>query len=158
MTIYEIDAAIESCYDAETGEFNEDKFNDLAQARDEKIEQLICFYKDVVGLADAIKAEEVKLKERREAEERKAESLKNYIIYALNGEKFKTSKAAVSYRKSKQVICSEDFVSWAKDNDRKDLLSYKEPTVSKTAVKAAIESGEAGIPAEIVENTSAIIK
>lgn len=158
MTIYEIDAEIENCVDPETGEFDEEKFNDLAQAREEKLEQLICFYKDVVGMAEAIKNEEKALKERREREERKAENLKNYIEYALKGEKFKTARAAVSYRKSKQVVCAEDFVKWAQNNDRDDLLSYKEPTVSKTAVKAALESGETDIPAEIVENTSMSIK
>lgn len=157
MTIFEIDAEIEACWNPELETFDQERFEDLVQARDEKLEQLICFYKDVVAMSDAIKAEEDKLKERRQAEERKAERLKNYIEFALQGEKFKTAKAVVSYRKSKQVIVAEDFVKWAQANDRDDLLTYKEPTVSKTAVKAALESGEE-LPAEIIENNNINIK
>ena len=158
MTIHEIDAAIESCVDQETGEFDEAKFNDLAQAREEKIEQLICFYKNVTALAKAIKEEETKLKERRTAEENKAERLKQYIAYALAGEKFKTAKVAVSYKHTVSTECADNFIQWAQDNKRDDLLSYGKPTANKTAIKAAIESGEQGIPAQIVENVNTIIK
>lgn len=158
MTIHEIDAAIESCVDQETGEFDEAKFNDLAQAREEKIEQLICFYKNVSALAKAIKDEETKLKERRIVEENKAERIKQYIAYALAGEKFKTAKVAVSYKHTTATECADNFVQWAQDNDRDDLLSFAKPTANKTAIKAAIESGETGIPAQIVENVNTIIK
>lgn len=156
-SIYEINEEIQNCLNAETGEFDEEKFNGLLELRETKIEQLLCFYKNVVALAKSIKEEEEHLKARRQAEENKAESLKNYIQYALAGEKFKTAKVAVSYRNTKSVEVSENFLEWAQQHDRDDLLTFKEPTVSKTAVKAAIEAGE-NIPAQIVENTSMSIK
>lgn len=156
-SIYEINEQIENCLNPETGEFDEETFNSLVELRETKIEQLICFYKNVAATAKAMKEEENNLRERREAEERKAENLKNYIQYALAGEKFKTAKAAVSYRSTKSVEVSDNFVEWAQSNERDDLLSFKKPEVSKKAVKKAIEAGET-IPARIVENTSMSIK
>lgn len=157
MKLFEIEAEIESCYNPETGEFDEERFNILDELKNQKIENLICYYKNTVADAEALKVQEKIFKERREREERKAESLKQFIIRTLNGEKFKTDLVEVGYRKSKQVVVSDDFIKWATENDRDDLLTYKEPTVNKTAVKDAINSGE-DIPAEITENVNIQIK
>lgn len=157
-SIYEINAQIQECLNPETGEFDEERFNGLIELKETKIEQLICFYKNVVAMAKAMKEEEKSLKERREAEERKAENLKNYIQYALDGEKFKTSKVSVSYRKTQSVEVADDFVSWAIATGHDTLLKYKEPEVSKTAVKEAILAGEKDIPAQIIEGMSMTIK
>ena len=157
-SIYEINAQIQECLNPETGEFDEERFNGLIELKETKIEQVICFYKNVVAMAKAMKEEEKSLKERREAEERKAENLKNYIQYALDGEKFKTSKVSVSYRKTQSVEVADDFVSWAIATGHDTLLKYKEPEVSKTAVKEAILAGEKDIPAQIIEGMSMTIK
>ena len=157
-SIYEINEQIQDCLNPETGEFDEERFNGLMELKETKIEQLLCFYKNVVAMAKSMKEEEKSLKERREAEERKAENLKRYIQYALDGEKFKTAKVAVSYRNSQSVEVADNFVEWAQQHDRDDLLSYKKPEASKTAIKAAIESGDNDIPARIVENTNISIK
>lgn len=158
MTILEYNSEIENCFNPETGEVDDTMLTALIEAREEKIEQVICFYKNVVAMAKAMKEEEDKLKERRQAEENRAERLKNYITYALQGEKFKTARNAVSYSHSKSTQCSEDFVKWAEEHKRKDLLSYGKPTANKTAIKAALEKGETDIPAQIVENVNTIIK
>lgn len=157
MKLFEIEAEIENCYNPETGEFDEEKFNFLNDLRERKVESLICYYKNTVADAEALKVQEKIFKERREREERKAESLKQFIIRTLNGEKFKTDLVEVGYRKSKQVVVSDDFVKWATENGRDDLLTYKEPTVNKTAVKDAINCGD-DVPAEITENINIQIK
>lgn len=157
-SIYEINAQIQECLNPETGEFDEERFNGLIELKETKIEQVICFYKNVVAMAKAMKEEEKSLKERREAEERKAENLRNYIQYALDGEKFKTSKVSVSYRKTQSVEVADNFVSWAIATGHDTLLKYKEPEVSKTAVKEAILAGEKDIPAQIIEGMSMTIK
>lgn len=157
MKLFEIDAELENCVDPETGEFDESKFNLLTHLRDEKIEGLICYYKNTVADAEALKTQEKIFKERREREERKAENLKSYIARALDGEKFKSDKVEVGYRKSKVVQTAEDFVKWAVEHDRDDLLTYKEPTANKTAIKEAINNGE-DVPAEIVDNVNIQIK
>lgn len=157
MKLFEIDEALMNCFDDETGEINEEMYELLTEKREEKIESLLCWYKNLCSDAEQLKEQENIFKERRQTMENKAERLKNYIEYALAGEKFETAKVKVSYRKSKAVEVSEDFVKWAQDNDRDDLLTYKEPTVSKTAVKKALEYGET-IPAQIVENINMSIK
>lgn len=157
MKLFEVDAAIESCLDIETGEFNEELYNLLKDERDQKIENLICYYKNVTADAEALKTQEKIFKERREREERKAESLKQFISRALNGKKFKTDKVEARFIKSKAVVTAEDFIKWAQENDRDDLLTFKEPTANKTAIKEALASGEV-LPAEIVENMNISIK
>ena len=98
------------------------------------------WYKDLMAEAKAIKEEKLALADRQKAAENKAASVKKFLDYVLNGEKFKTAKCAVSYRKSEAVSIGEDFVEWAKDN-ADDLLSYKEPTANLTAIKEAIKNG-----------------
>lgn len=157
MKLFEIDEAIENCLDLETGEFNEELYNQLTAEREQKIENLICYYKNVVADATALKVQEDIFKERRQREEKKAESLKEFISRTLDGQKFKTDKVEVGFRKSKSVQVAEDFLNWAQKNGRDDLLTYKEPTANKAAIKAAITDGE-DIPAEIVENLNISIK
>lgn len=157
-SIYEINDQIQDCLNPETGEFDEERFNGLIELKETKIEQLICFYKNVVAMAKSMKEEEKNLKERREAEERKAENLKNYIQYALDGEKFKTAKASVSYRATQSVEVADDFVYWAIATGHETLLKRKDPEVSKTAVKEAILAGVKDIPARIVDGVSMTIK
>lgn len=155
--LYEIDADIENCLDLETGEFDDIKFNALQQERTDKINGVICMYKNTVAFAKALKEQEDAFKERRQSAEKQAESLKNFISRALDGEKFESVDGSASFRKSKSVVVSDDFVRWAQDNDRDDLLTYKEPTANKTAIKDAINAGEE-MPAEIVENLNLTIK
>lgn len=157
MTIFEIDEAIDNCLDAETGEFDEARFNELQQQRDEKIEYLIKKYKNHEAMAEAIKLQKKIFEERQKREERNAESLKQFLIRALNGQRFKTAEVEVGFRKSKSVEFGDDFINWCQNNDRDDLLTYKDPTVSKTAVKKALEAGE-NVPAVIVENLNISIK
>lgn len=157
MKLFEIDAELENCVDPETGEFDESKYNLLTHLRDEKIEGLICYYKNIVADAEALKTQETIFKERRMREEKKAESLKAFLSRTLNGEKFRTDKVDVGFRKSKIVQTAEDFVKWAVEHDRDDLLTYKEPTANKTAIKEALANGEE-LPAEIVENMNIQIK
>lgn len=157
MRLYEIDQAILECIDPETGEVDAERIAELQLARDEKIEQLLLWKKDLDADAVAIAQEIKNLTERKQAAERKAESLKSYIKFVLNGEKFKTPRVAVSYRSVKSVQIQDDaaLIAWAEQNDD-SLLSYKDPTISKTAVKEAIEAGRE-IPGATIETKNQII-
>lgn len=157
MRLYEIDQAILECIDPETGEVDAERIAELQLARDEKIEQLLLWKKDLDADAVAIAQEIKNLTERKQAAERKAESLKSYIKFVLNGEKFKTARVAVSYRSVKSVQIQDDaaLIAWAEQNDD-SLLSYKDPTISKTAVKEAIEAGRE-IPGATIETKNQII-
>jgi hypothetical protein len=141
MSIYEIDGAILSLVDMETGEIEDEKrFDELQMERTKKIENIGLLLKNTVAEAKAIKEEEQALAARRKTAENKVERLKNLLAYALRGEKFSTPKLKVSYRKSRVVNIDPQFIEWAESNAG-DLLTYSEPKVNKTAVRDAIDSG-----------------
>ena len=158
MKIYEIDEQILNLVDEETGEIKDvEAFNQLQMEKDKKVENLCLWYKDLVAEAKAIKEEKLALGERQKQTENKAESVKNFIDYILSGDKFKTSKVAVSYRKSQSVSVDSDFVKWAQEN-ADDLLTYSEPKASLTAIKEALLQGRDVQHAEILENKNISIK
>lgn len=141
MSIYDIDSAIVSLIDAETGEVSdEEAFDALQMERDKKVEGIGLWFKDLVAEAKAIKEEEVSLAARRKSVENKAERLKHLLNYALNGDKFNSPRLKVSYRKSSTVELKEGFTKWAEEH-ADDLLTYSEPKPNKTLIKAAIKDG-----------------
>lgn len=158
MSIYEIDDAITSLVDMETGEIEDEKrFDELQMERTQKIENTGCYYKNLLAEAKAIKEEEASLAQRRKAVEHKAERIKNLLVYALKGEKFESPKVRCSYRKAKSVHVDDGFVAWAEEH-ADDLLTFKEPVPNRTAIKAALEDGREVEHAEIVTNESLQVK
>lgn len=151
-SLYEIDNDILACVDEETGEVDIDKFDELNMERTAKLENLALWVKDLKAEADAIKAEEKALAERRQAKERKAESIKAYLEKVLAGQKFETSRAVCSFRKSQKV----EITNLDKIPD--DYLRYSTPTADKTAIKAAIKDGIDIEGAELVESVTMSIK
>lgn len=137
--IYDIDEIILQCVDEETGEVDAERLDMLTLERDTKLENLALWYKDLIAEAKATAEESKKLKERAESKKRRADSLKNYLFTVLHGEKFKTSRCNVSYRKSKKVEI-------AADTDVNDFSErFKTMTVevkpNKKAIKEYLENG-----------------
>ena len=88
MKLYEIDEAILNCIDTETGEIiDADQLDKLQMERDTKLENVACWIKDLKAEAEAIKTEKQILANRQKVAENKAESLKKYLAYALDGKK-----------------------------------------------------------------------
>lgn len=148
MTLYEINKAIEdailniySQVDEETGEVSDDAMQaltDLRMARDEKLENIGCYIKNLEAEAKAIKEEEQALKKRREAKEHQAESLAKYVTQMLGGEKWESSRVAFTFRKSKAVVIDEAYI----ENIPREYLVEQEPKIDKKALKADIEAGK----------------
>ena len=158
MSIYDIDDAIIKLVDADTGEItDEEAFDALQMERSQKIEITGLYYKNLVAEAKAMKEEEANLAQRRKAVENKAERIKNLLAYALKGEKFESPKLRCSYRKAKSVQVDDGFVAWAQEH-ADDLLTYKEPTPNRTAIKAALADGREIEHAEIITNESLQVK
>ena len=158
MSIYDIDDSIMSLVDMETGEIEDEKrYDELQMERTKKVENIACYYKNLIAEADAIKEEEVNLTRRRKAVENKAERIKSLLAYALRGEKFESPKVRCSYRKAKSVQVDDGFVAWAEEH-ADDLLTYKEPMPNRTAIKAALADGREIEHAEIVTNESLQVK
>lgn len=153
MRLYDIDEAILSCIDTDTGEIlDSDKLNALQIEREKKLENVALWIKNLTSDAEALKAEKQAFADRQKAAENKAESLKKWLTEALAGEKFKTTRVAVSFRKSKSVQV-EDI--WKLDDS---FVKYAEPTADKAAIKKAIEAGQEVAGASLVENVSCSIK
>lgn len=153
MTLYEIDQKLLDCIDLETGEIlNEERLNELQMERNEKLEKVALWIKELNAEADALKAEKQAFADRQKAAENKAGSLKKWLANALAGEKFKTTKVMVSFRKTKSVEVADIF---ALDEN---YVKYSEPTADKAAIKKAIEAGEIVKGAQLVEGTSISIK
>ena len=152
--LYEIDDEILGCVDMETGEIiDEEKLESLEIERDAKIEGIILWRKDLIAEADAVKAEAQSLSKRAKVCENKAEQLKKYIEHALGGDKFKTERCCVSYRKSAGVVI--DDVHALPVEVWKDVT---EDWISKSKIKEMIESGKDCKGAHIEERQSIIIK
>ena len=158
MKLYEIENAILDCIDLETGEvIDTERLDALQMERDAKIENVALWIKDLEAEAEAIKAEKMALAERQRVAENKAESLKKWLAYALDGQKFSTAKCAVSFRKTEKVEISDvGMIRLMKEHD--ELLTYKEPEPNKTAIKQALKDGLTVQGVQLVQNISTIIK
>ena len=158
MSIYEIDDSIMSLVDMETGEIEDEKrYDELQMERTKKVENIACYFKNLVAEAKAMKEEEATLAQRRKAVENKAERIKNLLVYALKGDKFESPKVRCSYRKAKSVQVDDDFVAWAEEH-ADDLLTFKEPSPNRKAIKEALEDGREIEHAEIVTHESLQVK
>lgn len=158
MNIYEIDNAMFSLIDEETGEIKDyEAFEELQMQREEKIENTALWYKNLVAESKAIREEEKALAERRKSLENKAESLKNFVNRTLQGNKFATSKVAISYRKSTAVEVDDEFIDYAMKNNN-DLLTFKRPEPNKTVIKGMLQGGFDIPHAELVERNNMSIK
>lgn len=157
MKLYEIDETILNCIDQETGEIiDAEKLDALQMEREQKIENVALWIKDLTAEAAAYKAEKQAFEARQKAAEKKAESLKTWLSEALAGANFKTTKAAVSFRRTQSVQVND---IWELGEE---FLKYPEPTPDKNAIKAAIkaaiEAGQEFKGAELVESISCSVK
>lgn len=162
-TLYDIDQRILECLskqtsgeaiDLETGEIVETEWIDLDQLealqmeRQEKIEGVALWYKNMLADAEALRKEKASFDERLKNTNRQIESLKGYLSGALGGEKFETTKVKIGWRKSEQVIC-EDL-----DHVPAEYLRIKAPELDKTEAKKALKAGKqvAGCRLETKQN------
>lgn len=162
MTIYEIDNAIIEAYekaiDPETGEVLDDaifaSLEQLQMERETKCENIACWIKDLQGDAEKIKAEAKNLTARAKAAENKADRLKAYLEWALDGQKLKTARCSISYRTSKAVEIDPEALAFMPER----FLRFKDPEPDKKAIGDAIKAGEVIDGCKLVENVSMIIK
>lgn len=164
--LFEIPEAIEmleeNLLDIETGEIlSQDEANkmiaELQLEADKKTEWIAKEILNLKAEAEALKEQKKKFESRQRAAERKAESLKNYLKFALNGEKWKAedSSVSVSYRASKNVVNVTDIDSI---EDRFFKTPHTESNLNKTMLKEAILNGEQIWGAKLEDKTSVIIK
>lgn len=163
MTLYQIDTAlheiIERSIDPETGELTIDpsELEALQMAREDKLENIALYYKNLIAEANAVKAEADALTDRRRVLERKAERMKTILTTGLAGEKFSTPRVSISFRKTSTLeIDLDKFMPFAGAYPK--YLRMKDPEPDKVAIKEAIKQGGTIPGAQIVEKRSVIVK
>ena len=153
-SLYEINEHLLSLTDSETGEITDwSAFEALQLARDEKIENIALYHKNLLAEAAALKAEEKSFAERRKRAENKAESLKRYLDSALQGQKFTSTKVAISYRKSTSVEVDETKLpaNWLREIPATHV-------VDKVEIAKALKAGETVEGATLITNNNIQIK
>ena len=156
MTLYELNEKINAFVweiDEETGEImNAADLDAIALARDEKLEQLGLWVKDLTAEAEALKKEKEALAQRERVAKNKAESVKAYLGFILNGQTFKTPKVAYSWRKSTAVEVQDAARIPA------EYLIEQAPKIDKAGIKADLKQGYNVPGAVLVERTNLQIK
>lgn len=152
--------------DIDSGVIPEEAIGDTLEsvecALDDKLENVAVFIKELKSDVDALAAEEKALRDRRESKQRKLERMTDYLTaqMQLTGKKkLERPRASISIRRSEAVEISDEaeFLRWATGH-RDDLLTYKAPAISKSAIKLAISDGEKIPFASIVERGKAAVK
>ena len=157
MTLFEIDKAIlefQFEIDEETGEIlNAGALDELQMARNDKIENVGLWIKNLNAEAAAVKAEKDAMADRQKRLEKKAESLKGYLAYALNGQKFSTPRVAMSFRKSESVNITDEN---AVPEEYLNITIVSKP--DKKSIKDALKEGKEISGAELVTKNNIQIK
>ena len=152
MKLYDINQEILDCIDMETGEIIVPEMLDaLEMEKSDKVENIALWIKDLNAEAAAIKAEKDNLARRQKSCENKAASLKQYLTQSLGGQKFKTARVVISWRKSSAVEIMDAS---------KIPAEYHIPQpdkIDKLAIKDALKTGEVA-GAQLVEHSSIQIK
>jgi len=165
MKLYEISQDyINFMTQLENGDIPEIAVNDTLQAIqgdfNSKADNIACLIKSLTADAIAIKKERDKLYEREKTKKAQAERLSKYLLQemqAINKNKLETPRNVISLRKSKSIKVDENFIDWAKGNNA-DLLTFKEPSANKSAIKDLIKSGQEVPYCKLIENQNLTIK
>ncbi len=152
--LYEIQEQLLNCIDMETGEIvDTQKFDELQMEREQKLEGVALWYKNLISEADQYKQEKKSFELKEKQATSKAESLKKYLDSALNGNKFGTIKVNISYRKSASVEVLD--VDKLPDEFKKSVTTI---SADKTEIGKALKSGKEIDGAKMVENNNIQIK
>ena len=160
--LYEIDQEILDCVDMETGEiFDPEKLDALQMERERKLEGVALWVKDLNAEAVAVKEEADKLNARKKALDNKITGLKQWLLYALHGEKLKTPRCNVYQMHSTKldVPNEPELISFLQTlNDPEKFLRFKEPELKKDDIKRALKEGTIIPGAALKESESVVIK
>ena len=160
--LYDIDTAILDCVDQETGEIlDPEKLDALQMEREQKLEGVALWIKDLKAEAEAVKAESDKLIARKKALDNKIDGLKQWLLYALNGEKLKTPRCNVYQTHSQKVVIDDekalvDMLMTSPFGEK--FLRVKEPEIDKNALKDSMKQGYEYEFAHLEQTESVVIK
>lgn len=109
---------------------------DLGELHTEKALAVACFTKNLAAEVDAFKAEEARLKARRQAKENALERIKTYLAENLKpGEKIESPFARISWRKS-SVVVIDDQAELPQEFIKTEIVYSPKKAEIKDAIKA----------------------
>lgn len=159
MNLYEINNAITEViaeYTDENGEITEkglETLSALQMEKEQKIENIALWIKDLKSENSAIKSEIDGFRARLKSNESKITTLEKWLIEATEGRKFSTAKCVVSFRTSTAVeITNIDEIPEAFVRQRAEI------TPDKAKIKAVLQSGGFIKGAKLESRKSVIIK
>ena len=158
--LYDIDQEILDCVDMETGEIlDSEKLDALQMEREQKLEGVALWIKDLSAEAEAVKAEADKLTARKRALDNKITGLKMWLLTALDGEKLKTPRCNVYQMHSQRLAVANEgelisFLQTLDDPDR--FLKVHDPELRKDEIKKALKDGFV-IPGAALESTESVV-
>lgn len=158
--LHTINPHLELCFeraiDVETGEILDEEmykeFQRLLTEKDDLIEQAALAIHNERANLEAVDKELIRLQRMYDAGEARIDRLKESLMTALNGEKFKTPLVSIYYRTSEST--SIDDMSKIPE----EFLKYADPEPKKTEIKKAIKDGKKVPGASLVEKTSIIVR
>jgi NAD-specific glutamate dehydrogenase len=160
--LYEINQDILDCVDLETGEIlDTEKLDALQMERERKLEGVALWVKDLKAEAAAVKEEADKLTARKKALDNKIEGLKNWLLFALGGEKLSTARCKVYQTHSQRVAVEDEgkLISFLQTlNEPDKFLRFKDPELKRDEIKKALKDGTIIPGASLEETESVVIK
>ena len=162
-SLYELDKEYELALnnfkvDEETGEvfFNNELLEQLEGDYKQKVDNIACYIKDLQALSQSIKNEKANLDERLKANDKKIESLKNYLFVSLERReisKLETARNKLSFRKSTSLIVEDEKLV-----PRKYINKVVTEKIDKKAITDVIKSGKSVKGCYLQENYNLQIK
>ena len=160
--LYEIDHEILDCVDMETGEIlDSEKLDALQMERERKLEGVALWVKDLSAEAAAVKEEADKMIARKKSLDNKITSLKNWLLYALDGEKLKTPRCSVYQTHSQKVVIDDEKAlidMFMSSPFGEKFLRIKDPEIDKNALKDSMKQGYEYDFAHLETTESVVIK
>lgn len=158
--LYEIDQAILDCVDEETGEIiDPERLDALQMEREQKLEGVALWIKDMTYEAQMVKEEADKLTARRKALENRVTSLKAWLVKALEGRKLNTPRCKVYTRIGHRVnvIDEQSVVNYIQTHYKEPerFLRFSLPELRKDAVREEMKNAD--IPGVTLEVTESVV-
>ena len=151
MNLYEIDRAMLDCVNEDGEIIDLAKFHELSMSRNDKIQNIAKWIKNLASDAEALKNEKESFAHRQKVVENKLEALKQYLSDYLGGQKFITSEVAVTFKKSEVLDVSDTAIVPG------EYLRIK-TEVDKNSLKKAIKSGLVLDGVQIIEKVNVQVK
>ncbi|MDI7219372.1 siphovirus Gp157 family protein [Leptospira santarosai] len=135
---------MENAIDSETGEILDEvlfaKLNEIEEAKEVKLLNLACYFKEIEAETLSLKIQEDKLRSRRQSLEKQAERLEKWIHDNMEvGAKLSDERASLSWRKSEIVevkLLERDLVEkLGAENVRIEVRHVPDKQSLKDAIK-----------------------